>query len=44
MFMYGVSEKQFRALYKEANAKDGNTGSILIQLLEQRLDNVFYRM
>ena len=43
-FMYGVSEKQFRALYKEANSKDGNTGSILIQLLEQRLDNVVYRM
>lgn len=43
-FMYGVSEKQFRALYKEANAKDGNTGAILIQLLEQRLDNVVYRM
>ena len=43
-FMYGVSEKQFRALYKEANRKDGNTGSILIELLEQRLDNVAYRM
>jgi small subunit ribosomal protein S4 len=43
-FMYGVSEKQFSALYKEANSKDGNTGSILIQLLEQRLDNVVYRM
>ncbi|MEA1879217.1 MAG: 30S ribosomal protein S4 [Campylobacterota bacterium] len=43
-FMYGVSEKQFRALYKEANSKEGNTGSILIQLLEQRLDNVVYRM
>jgi len=43
-FMYGVSEKQFRALFKEANRKDGNTGSILIQLLEQRLDNVVYRM
>jgi len=43
-FMYGVSEKQFRALYKEANSKDGNTGAILIQLLEQRLDNVVYRM
>ncbi len=33
-FMYGVSEKQFRALYKEANSKDGNTGSILIPLLQ----------
>jgi small subunit ribosomal protein S4 len=43
-FMYGTSEKQFRALYKEANRKEGNTGSILIQLLEQSLDNVVYRM
>jgi small subunit ribosomal protein S4 len=43
-FMYGVSEKQFRVLYKEANRKEGNTGNILIQLLEQRLDNVVYRM
>jgi len=43
-FMYGVSEKQFRSLYKEANSRAGNTGSILIQLLEQRLDNVVYRM
>jgi small subunit ribosomal protein S4 len=43
-FMYGISEKQFRSLFKEANRKDGNTGSVLIQLLEQRLDNVVYRM
>jgi len=43
-FMYGVNEKQFRTLYKEANRREGNTGSILIQLLEQRLDNVVYRM
>jgi len=43
-FMYGVSEKQFRALFKEANRRDGNTGSLLIQLLEQRLDNIVYRM
>ncbi len=43
-FMYGVSEKQFRALFVEANRRDGNTGSLLIQLLEQRLDNVVYRM
>jgi len=42
--MYGVSEKQFRALFAEANRRDGNTGAILIQLLEQRLDNVVYRM
>ena len=43
-FMYGVSEKQFRALFAEAKRQDGNTGAILIQLLEQRLDNVVYRM
>jgi len=43
-FMYGVTEKQFRTLYKEANRREGNTGSVLIQLLEQRLDNVVYRM
>ncbi|HHD82286.1 MAG TPA: 30S ribosomal protein S4 [Campylobacterales bacterium] len=43
-FMYGVSEKQFRALFDEAKRREGNTGAILIQLLEQRLDNVVYRM
>lgn len=43
-FMYGVSEKQFRTLFKEAARREGNTGAILIQLLEQRLDNVVYRM
>lgn len=43
-FMYGVSEKQFRSLFKEAAKKDGNTGALLIGLLEQRLDNVVYRM
>jgi small subunit ribosomal protein S4 len=43
-FMYGVSEKQMRALFKEAKRRDGNTGFNLINLLEQRLDNVVYRM
>jgi len=43
-FMYGVSEKQFRALFSEAKKQAGNTGETLIQLLEQRLDNVVYRM
>ncbi len=43
-FMYGVSEKQFRTLFTEANRREGNTGNLLIQLLEQRLDNVVYRM
>ncbi len=43
-FMYGVSEKQFRRLFQEAARREGNTGEILIQLLEQRLDNVVYRL
>ena len=43
-FMYGVSEKQMRALFKEAKRREGNTGFNLINLLEQRLDNVVYRM
>ena len=43
-FMYGVSEKQFRRLFQEAARREGNTGALLVQLLEQRLDNVVYRM
>ncbi len=43
-FMYGVSEKQFRRLFSDANSIQGNTGENLIQLLERRLDNVVYRM
>ncbi|MDV2489920.1 MULTISPECIES: 30S ribosomal protein S4 [Campylobacter] len=43
-FMYGVSEKQFRRLFFEAARREGNTGALLIGLLEQRLDNVVYRM
>ncbi len=43
-FMYGLSEKQFRRLFKEAARREGNTGEILVQLLEQRLDNLVYRM
>ncbi len=43
-FMYGVSEKQLRSLFAEAKRRDGNTGTNLINLIEQRLDNVVYRM
>jgi small subunit ribosomal protein S4 len=42
--MYGVSEKQFRRLFQDANKMEGNTGSNLVLLLERRLDNVVYRM
>ena len=43
-YLYGVSEKKFRAYFKEAVRRDGNTGENLITLIEQRLDNVVYRM
>jgi small subunit ribosomal protein S4 len=41
--MYGLSEKQFRRLYDEANRTKGQTGDTMKQLLEQRLDNAIYR-
>ena len=43
-FMYGVSEKHFRRLFAEAARREGNTGALLISLLEQRLDNDGSRM
>ncbi len=42
--MYGVLEKQFRNYYKKASQSKGNTGENLLSYLEQRLDNVVYRM
>lgn len=42
--IYGVMEKQFRNYYKSAAQKKGATGENLLQFLEQRLDNVVYRM
>ena len=42
--MYGVLERQFRRYFAEAERQRGNTGEILVRLLEQRMDNVVYRM
>ena len=41
--MYGVLEKQFRRYYHEAARRPGITGENLLQMLEQRLDNVVWR-
>ena len=41
--MYGVLEKQFRRYYQEAARRPGITGENLLQMLEQRLDNVVWR-
>lgn len=40
---YGVLEKQFRRYMAEATRRKGNTGEVLLTLLEQRLDNVIRR-
>ena len=43
-FMYNVLEKQMLGYIREAVARPGNTGTVLIQLLECRLDNVVHRL
>ncbi len=43
-FNYGVTEKQLQAYYKEAKKRKGSTGSILLQLLESRLDCLVFRL
>src|SRR5581483_11443425 len=42
--MYGVLERQFRRYIEEAQKKKGETGVVLLSLLERRLDNVLYRL
>ncbi len=41
--MYGLSERQFRRMYDTATKIPGQTGDVLKQLLERRLDNVVFR-
>lgn len=41
--LYGLLEKQFSNLMKEANRREGQSGQVLLQLLEQRADNAIYR-
>lgn len=41
--MYGLLEKQFAKLMKEATRAEGLTGENLLQFLERRADNVVYR-
>jgi small subunit ribosomal protein S4 len=42
-FSYGLTERQFRNLYKEASRREGVTGENMLRYLELRLDNVVYR-
>ncbi|HYH75297.1 MAG TPA: 30S ribosomal protein S4 [Candidatus Saccharimonadales bacterium] len=41
--LYGLLERQFSNLMKEASRKQGQAGEVLLQLLEQRADNAVYR-
>ncbi len=42
-YHYSVMERQFRRYVQSATRRKGNTGEVLLQLLEQRLDNVVRR-
>lgn len=42
--MYGLLEKQFVRVVKEADRRQGVSGDIMLQLLEQRMDNAIYRL
>jgi len=42
--IYGVLERQFKNYYTKAFHQQGDTGEILLQFLEMRLDNVIFRL
>ena len=42
-YHYNIMEKQFRRYVAEAGRRKGNTGDVLLQLLESRLDNIVRR-
>jgi small subunit ribosomal protein S4 len=41
--VYGLLEKQFAKLMAEASKRRGESGAVLLQFLERRLDNAVYR-
>jgi len=43
-FNYGISERQLVRYVKKARAQEGSTGTNLLKLLENRLDNVCFRL
>ncbi len=42
--LYGLLETQFRGYFDKARTMKGNTGELMLCLLERRLDNVIFRM
>ena len=43
-YAYGLMEAQFRRYYDKAIRREGVAGNNLMQMLEERLDNVVYRL
>ncbi|MDH7503881.1 MAG: 30S ribosomal protein S4 [Verrucomicrobiota bacterium] len=43
-YYYGLLERQFHRVYRQALRKRGVTGETMLQLLECRLDNVVYQL
>jgi small subunit ribosomal protein S4 len=41
---YGLFDRQFDRIFRQAKRTKGNTGLALLQLLERRLDNVVYKL
>ncbi len=41
---YGLRERQFAKTFREASRSQSATGEVLLRLLEERLDNVVYRL
>ncbi len=42
-YQYNLSERQLRGVFTKAARKSGNTGEVMLQLLESRLDTVVLR-
>lgn len=42
--VYGLLEKQFKNMVQDLQKRKGETGELLISLLETRLDNMVYRL
>lgn len=43
-YTYGLTERQFRNIFNEANRRQGVTGENMLRFLELRLDNFVYRV
>jgi small subunit ribosomal protein S4 len=41
---YGLLDKQFLRYFRKAERRRGNTGEVLLELLEMRFDNIIYKL